>query len=113
MSRTIETVVAGVLKSDGTVELNEKPELPPGPVTVTLRRSSTAAARQPLGAEFFGAMDEIWAGQRARGHVPRADPAAARRELRDQADQELEGAIRLQDEARRARSSADQGAIKG
>lgn len=113
MAQTIETVIAGVLKTDGTLELNEKPKLPPGPVTVTLRPSGIAAAGQPVGAEFFGAMDEIWAGQRARGHVPRPDAAAVRQDLRDQADQELEAAIRLQDEARRARSSADKGTSKG
>jgi hypothetical protein len=113
MSRTTETVIAGVLKPDGTLELNQKPKLPPGPVTVTLRPSGIAAAGQPVGTEFFGAMDEIWAGQRARGHIPRPDAAAVRQDLRDQAERELEGAIRLQDETRRARSSADKGTTKG
>lgn len=113
MSRTIETVIAGVLKADGTLELNEKPKLPPGPVMVTLRQAGDTAAPHPAGAGFFGAMEEIWAGQRARGHVPRPDAAAARQELRDQTDQELDGAARLQDESRRARSSADERASKG
>ena len=36
MSRT-ETVVAGTLKPDGTLELDEKPNLPAGRVTVVLR----------------------------------------------------------------------------
>jgi hypothetical protein len=33
----VEIVVQGTLKPDGTVELDEKPNLPPGRVTVVLR----------------------------------------------------------------------------
>ena len=41
-----EIVVAGTLKPDGTLELDRKPELPPGRVTVVLRQESEAAAPQ-------------------------------------------------------------------
>ena len=38
-----EIVVAGTLKPDGTLELDQKPDLPPGRVTVVLRPESEAA----------------------------------------------------------------------
>jgi hypothetical protein len=39
-----EIVVAGTLKPDGTLELDQKPNLAPGRVTVVLRQDSEAAA---------------------------------------------------------------------
>lgn len=36
--RLTEIVVEGTLKSDGTLELNGKPNLSPGPVTIVLRQ---------------------------------------------------------------------------
>ncbi len=41
-----EIVVAGTLKPDGTLELDRKPDLPPGRVTVVLRQESEAAPPQ-------------------------------------------------------------------
>jgi hypothetical protein len=41
-----EIVVAGTLKPDGTLELDQKPNLAPGRVTVVLRQESAAAAPQ-------------------------------------------------------------------
>lgn len=41
-----EIVVAGTLKPDGTLELDQKPDLPPGRVTVVLRPKSEATAPQ-------------------------------------------------------------------
>ena len=38
-----EIVVGGVLKADGTLELDQKPTLPPGRVTVVLRPEAEAA----------------------------------------------------------------------
>lgn len=38
-----ETVVTGTLKPDGTLELDQKPELPAGRVTVVLRQEAPAA----------------------------------------------------------------------
>ena len=37
-----EVVVVGTLKPDGTLELDQKPSLPPGRVTVVLRPESEA-----------------------------------------------------------------------
>jgi hypothetical protein len=41
-----EIVVAGTLKPDGTLELDHKPDLAPGRVTVVLRPESEAAPPQ-------------------------------------------------------------------
>ena len=38
-----ETVIEGTLKADGTLELDEKPNLSPGRVTVVLRQDSAMA----------------------------------------------------------------------
>ena len=35
-----EVVIDGTIKPDGTLELDEKPKLPPGRVTVILRQES-------------------------------------------------------------------------
>ncbi len=39
----IETVIEGTLKPDGTLELDQKPRLSPGRVTVVLRQESALA----------------------------------------------------------------------
>jgi hypothetical protein len=101
-----ETVIAGILKADGTLELKERPKLSPGPVTVVLRQEATIAT--PPAEEFFQAMEEIWAGQKARGHVPRsaAQAAASRQEMRDQIEGEVQAAVRLQEDSQRQRDQA-------
>lgn len=42
-----EITVQGTLKPDGTLELDQKPNLVPGRVTVVLRREAEAAAAPP------------------------------------------------------------------
>lgn len=104
-----ESVIEGTLKPDGTLELDEKPNLPPGRVKVVLRPASEVTTAQPLGKEFFQMMEEIWAGQNARGHVPRSveEVEAQRQEIRGLVEDEIEVAIRLQDECRRRRKQAE------
>ena len=41
-----EVVVAGTLKPDGTLELDQKPNLAPGRVTVVLRQEAEAAPQE-------------------------------------------------------------------
>ena len=48
-----EIVVAGTLKPDGTLELDQRPNLAPGRVTVVLRQESEAAAPQEDWWEFL------------------------------------------------------------
>ena len=104
-----ETVIAGTIQLDGTLVLDEKLNLRPGRVKVVLQQEAVAKPAQPLGADFFQMMEEIWAGQRARGHVPRTEEEVEgeRRELREEMDDEIEDAIRLQEECRRRRQQAE------
>ncbi len=104
-----EVVIDGTLKPDGTLELDEKPALAPGRVTVVLRREAVAKPSQPLGEAFFQMMEGIWAGQQARGHVPRTaeEVEAERRQLRQEGEAEIEAALRLQEESRRLRQQAE------
>ncbi|QDV35686.1 hypothetical protein [Tautonia plasticadhaerens] len=68
MSRT-GTVIAGTLKPDGTLELDEKPNLAPGRVQVIVQPLSPSA---PTGRGLVEVMDEIRANQRARGYQGRS-----------------------------------------
>ncbi len=105
-----ELVIEGDLQPDGTLVLAEKPKLPAGQVTVVLRR------REPRNEsgwdqKLFQAMEEIWAAQQARGFIPRSaeDVERERRELRRECAEEVEAAIRLQQESRRLRQQAGTG----
>jgi hypothetical protein len=106
-----ETVIAGTLKPDGTLELDEKPNLPPGRVRVVLRPEAELKPPQPLGEDFFQMMEEIWAGQKARGHVPRTEEEveAERKEMRSGWAKRQEAIERLQEESRRLREEAERG----
>jgi hypothetical protein len=48
-----EVVIEGTLKPDGTLELNEKPNLSPGRVTVVLRQESLSAPPQEDWFQFM------------------------------------------------------------
>lgn len=104
-----ETMIDGTIQSDGTLVLDEKPNLPAGRVHVVLRQEAEPKPSQPLSDDFFQMMEGIWAGQKARGHVPRSveEVEAERRSLRDEMDGEIEAAIRLQEECRRGRQQAE------
>ena len=54
-------------------------------------------------------MEQIWAGQRARGHVPRSKEEidAEIDSMSDEMEDEIQEAIRLQEECRRAREQAN------
>ncbi len=106
-----ETVIAGTLQPDGTLVLDEKPNLPAGRVTVVLRQEAETKKPQPLGDAFFQRMEDIWAGQKARGFVPRSveEVEGERRQLRAESDQEIQEALRLQDECLHLRQQAGNG----
>ena len=100
-----EAIIEGTLNSDGTLELDEKPNLPAGRVTVVLRSESQAVPPQPLGSNFWQMMDGIWAGQKARGHSAQGSEQGEpeRRQLQADAELEIEAAILLQEECRQLR----------
>src|SRR5438105_2628438 len=64
-----ENVIEGTLKPDGTLELDEKPNLSPGRATVILRPSR---AKTPSQRGLADVIDEIRKGQQARGFQGRS-----------------------------------------
>jgi hypothetical protein len=68
--------VQGTLREDGTLILDDKLNLPPGRVRVTVEPAPDLTK-----TDVWRVLDRIWAGQRTRGHVPRT---------REESDSELE-----------------------
>ena len=103
MSQTA-IVVQGIVKPDGTLQLDEKLNVPAGRVQVVV---------QPLpdlsSDPFWQSMQAIWAGQVARGHVPRSaeDVESERRAVRQEMEDEIQEAMRIQGECRRASDQAN------
>jgi hypothetical protein len=92
------------VRADGSLELDDRVAMPEGRVLVTVRPVVQPASDDP----FWQRMEQIWAGQRARGHVPRTKEQidADLRELRDDAEVEMQATERLHEECRRARQDA-------
>ena len=103
MSQTA-IVVQGIVKPDGTLELDEKLNVPAGRVQVVV---------QPLpdlsSDPFWLNVEAIWAGQAARGHVPRSveDVESERKAVRQDMEEEIQEAMRIQEECRRSRDEAN------
>jgi hypothetical protein len=57
-----QVTVRGTLKADGTLELEAKPVLPPGPVQVTVQPLSL-----PLKESTWAVLQRIWDERKARG----------------------------------------------
>ena len=94
-------VIQGVVKPDGTLELEGKVPLPAGKVQVTLH----SVPELPEGDPFFDMLKGIWAGQQARGHLPRSveEVEAERRQFREELEERQRGIERIQEESRRLR----------
>jgi hypothetical protein len=61
-----EIVVEGTLKADGTLELDQKPSLSPGRVTVVLRQESESAA--PPQEDWWQYLQRIRAQREVSGY---------------------------------------------
>ena len=99
------TTVLGTLKPDGALELDEKLNLPAGRVRVTVESlPEPTAAQDPL----MAGLEAIWAGQKARGHVPRSEEEveAERRTLRDEFEERVLKSRRIHHEMEQTRSGA-------
>ncbi len=96
-------VLEGTVKPDGTLELDEKLNLPAGRVKVTVQ-AGYDRANDP----FFQRMEVIWAALREAGHVPRTKEAidAEINELRDDAEEEMQEVERLHEDCERVRREA-------
>jgi hypothetical protein len=64
-----QVVIEGTLKPDGTLELDQKPSLPPRRVTVMLQ---PAPANPPTQRKLADVIDEIQRDQQARGFQGRS-----------------------------------------
>jgi hypothetical protein len=97
-------VIQGVVKPDGTLELEGKVPLPAGKVQVTLQ----PVPELPEGDPFFDMLKGIWATQQARGHVPRSveEVEAERRQVREEWEERLREIERIRGEARRLREQS-------
>jgi hypothetical protein len=60
-----QTVIQGTLKPDGTLELDEKPNLPPGRVEVLLRAVPPAS---PPAEDWWQFLQRVRAEREASGH---------------------------------------------
>lgn len=96
-------VIQGIVKQDGTLELEGKVPLPPGKVNVTLEPVPYCKETDP----FFIMLREIRALREHDGVKPDAEAAqAALRQLRDDAAEEVAELGRLQEECKRRREEA-------
>jgi hypothetical protein len=95
-------VLEGTLTPDGTLQLDERPNLPAGRVRVTVQ---PLAQEAPPGDTLMSRMQAVWAAQKARGYTPRSreEIDADIRALRDEAEEEVQAVERLSDECRRTR----------
>ena len=66
---TSQVVIQGTLQHDGTLQLDEKPSLPPGRVQVILQVMSEPS---PAGLGWWDILQQIWKEQEARGDPGRS-----------------------------------------
>src|SRR5438477_11458686 len=66
-SMSVQITLQGTVKADGSLELDDWVAMPEGRVLVTVRPVVQPDPNDP----FWPRMEQIWAGQRARGDVPR------------------------------------------
>src|SRR5262245_4795369 len=88
--------VRGEVRPNGTLALEEKVNLPPGRVCVTIQ----PLVPPPTDDPFWQRMQGIWDDQKARGHVPRTKEQidAEIRDLRDAAEEELRATEQLHEQ---------------
>jgi hypothetical protein len=96
-------VIRGTVLADGSLQLTDKVNLPPGPVEVVVRRAGT----RQKGEGIVEVLARIRADQQARGHVPRSaeEVEASLRELRDEWDERDASIEALHEQSRRARDN--------
>jgi hypothetical protein len=82
---TQQVVIHGRICSDGTLQVEERINLPPGPVSVIVQTMSSATSKPTLKV-----LEEIWAEREARGLVARS---------KEEIDAEIAG-MRAEDEKR-------------
>ncbi|MBY0230106.1 MAG: hypothetical protein K2W96_12560 [Gemmataceae bacterium] len=95
----------GMVRADGTLELEGKVDLPPGAVSVTVEPVPYSQETDPF---FVRLRERRLAREKAGGGKRTGEEAqAALRQLRDDAAEEVAEIGRIQDECRRLRSEAE------
>ena len=98
-----ETIVEGTLQSDGTLVLDEKPNLPPGRVTVVLRQETESAL--PTDDPFWQRMQAMWDLPNPLVHDGGVQTEAELRRMRDEWDEHQKEIERIQEDCRLARQA--------
>jgi hypothetical protein len=98
-------VLQGLVKPDGSLVLEGKVPLPADKVQVTLQPMQELLEGDP----FFDMLKGIWAGQEARGHVPRSveEVEAERRQIREEWEERQHEVERIQEESRSRREQRE------
>jgi hypothetical protein len=80
-------VIEGIVNPDGTLALQSHVALPVGRVQVTV----TPLPELPKDDPFWQMMQGIWAGQKARGHIPRTaeEVETERRVMREEWEERM------------------------
>lgn len=96
-----QTEVFGTLQADGTLVLDEKPNLPAGRVRVVLQ----TLCGPPSGTDAWAALQAIWAERQRLGLQPRTaeEIDAALSAMRDEWESHQRALEQIQEEARRVR----------
>ena len=104
MSSPTHVVVDGTLKPDGSLEFDSKLNLPPGRVQLIVQ----PLAELPKDDPFWQMMERIWADRKAAELSTRGteEVEAQRRAMREDVDEDIEKAGRLQEESRHQRPDA-------
>jgi hypothetical protein len=101
-----QVTLQGTLKPDGTLELDQKPNLSPGRVRVIVE-----PVTEPTRPDrFWAMMEQIWADLKASGHVPRSveQIEAERQAFRDEWDDRQDTLEQLHLAGERLRHQATQ-----
>jgi hypothetical protein len=87
----------GTVKPDGTLELDQRVNLAPGRVQVTVVTVPDLPRTDP----FWQSMQAIWDGQKQRGHSARSveEVEAERRAVREEWDGRMQRIVQIQSEA--------------
>src|SRR5207249_2551610 len=95
----VQITLQGKVKPDGTLELEQKVPMPAGQVLVTVQPVVQPTPDDP----FWQRMEQLWAGQKARGHVPRSveQVEAERQALRLEWEADIQKAIQIHEDCQR------------
>ena len=93
--------IRGTLQADGTLALDERPNLPAGRVKVIVESLEPAPPRP----DPWSVLEQIWADRKARGMQPRIveEIDAELNAMRDEWEEHQLALERIQDDARCAR----------